>query len=107
MELVRAAPVSGLPSLLIAFVAQLSWAIAEPIPNSETRIAVAMIRAISSPSCVTRVVRAGRRDALHTPAPHALVHKPVALDKMNAEVLFPSLRLAICFYGRCFALVML
>src|SRR6266566_5849495 len=48
MELVRAAPASGLPSLLIAFVAQLSWAIADPIPNSETRIAVAMIRAISS-----------------------------------------------------------
>jgi hypothetical protein len=48
MELVRAAPASGLPSLLTAFVAQELWAIAAPIPNSETKSAVAMIRAISS-----------------------------------------------------------
>jgi hypothetical protein len=48
MELVRAAPESALPSLLTALLAHVSWAIADPTPNSEARIAAAMIRAISS-----------------------------------------------------------
>jgi hypothetical protein len=49
MELVRAAPASGLPSLLTAFVTHELWANTDPIPKSETRIAVAMIRAILLP----------------------------------------------------------
>lgn len=48
MELICAAPESGLPSLLTALVAQEFWATAEPIPNKETSIAIAMMRAISS-----------------------------------------------------------
>jgi hypothetical protein len=46
MELVRAAPESGLPSLLTAFVAHVLWATADPTPSNETRMTVIMVRTI-------------------------------------------------------------
>jgi len=48
MELLRAAPASGLPSLLTARLAHDCWAIAELMPNNETRIAAAMTRVMPS-----------------------------------------------------------
>jgi hypothetical protein len=47
MKLVRASPVSGLPSLLIALAAQVLCARAEPIPDAETNPAATMMRSMA------------------------------------------------------------
>src|SRR5215471_4090549 len=47
MKLVRAAPASGLPSLLIALAAHVLCPSAEPIPNAETRPAITMMRSMA------------------------------------------------------------